>query len=145
MFRQKSLRDTTVGVGQTLQRCWKIQELTDGARAEHPEGSRVRAATPVGFGTCRRIIDQQQHVRFLLREKDRWPFPRVNLVQYQVVEGQSDMAHLKQFRALLNPLRNTGRGMAIGQFPQDLRRYHDLAIRAGQDRNLTNEQQLVDG
>jgi len=103
--------------------------MTVGGGPEHTESSGARNAAPLGLGTTRGVIDQQQHLSFLLGEKDGRSLARIEPRQRCVVLCHSRMvAHPQLGRAQFNLLRHFGRGIDVGQLGQHLWRNEDLAV-----------------
>jgi hypothetical protein len=91
-IRQEFLRYAKIGFRQTFQSSGKIQKLADGGGPEHAKGSRVRDTTAIRLSASSSIINQQQHVRLLLCEKNRGAFARIDLLQGGVIFESYELA-----------------------------------------------------
>ena len=67
------------------QRSRKIQELTQGGGPEYAERSGAWNVTPFRFRSTCSVVNEQQDIAFLLRQKDRCSLARVDMLQRRVV------------------------------------------------------------
>jgi hypothetical protein len=72
--------------------------LTEGGGPEYAESSGTWNTAPRRFGTACGVIDQQQHVTFLLREKNGRSLAWIELPQSCIVLRHSSVAHLQPCR-----------------------------------------------
>ena len=139
------LCDTKVRSHQKRQGGTKVEESAHGCGSQHTKGSGASDTPPIRLRTSGGVIDEQERIRFLLRQHDRGAFAGIKVEEVLVYLVSPERSWLEPFGPRSNPIAHLAWGSAFGEFNKDLHRDNYLAVQILQHHDLTDQHKVVEG